>query len=114
MIAGEKDLVDAIWAYSVLHGATPSPYDALNALRGIRTLAVRVRQQSETAQYLAESLTKKVPPQLSAEVFQIILIPLNDRAIFHRRILDWHNVVQLLARNDEAADMLREVTRESL
>ena len=56
VIAGEKDLVDAIWAYSVLHGATPSPYDALNALRGIRTLAVRVRQQSETAQFLAESL----------------------------------------------------------
>lgn len=56
VIAGEKDLIDAIWAYSVLHGATPSPYDALNALRGIRTLAVRVRQQSETAQFLAESL----------------------------------------------------------
>lgn len=56
VIAGEKDLIDAIWAYSVLHGATPSPYDALNALRGIRTLAVRLRQQSETAQFLAESL----------------------------------------------------------
>ena len=38
VIAGEAELVDAIWAYAVLHGATPSPFDALNALRGIRTL----------------------------------------------------------------------------
>lgn len=56
VVAGEKDLVDAVWAYSVLHGATPSPYDALNALRGIRTLSVRTTHQADTAFYLAESL----------------------------------------------------------
>jgi len=56
VVAGEKELTDAIWAYSVLHGATPSPFDALNGLRGIRTLAVRTRQQSETALFLAEAL----------------------------------------------------------
>jgi cystathionine beta-lyase/cystathionine gamma-synthase len=57
VIAGEKDLIDAIWAYAVLHGATPSPFDALNGLRGIRTLAVRTVQQSDTALFLAESLS---------------------------------------------------------
>ncbi len=56
VIAGERDLVDAVWAYSVLHGATPSPFDALNALRGIRTLAVRTNHQSSSAQFLSESL----------------------------------------------------------
>ena len=39
-----------------MHGAVASPFDALNGLRGIRTLAVRVRQQSATAQRLAEFL----------------------------------------------------------
>lgn len=56
VVAGEKDYIDAIWAYSVLHGATPSPFDALNALRGIRTLSVRTTHQSDAALYLAESL----------------------------------------------------------
>ena len=53
VISGEADLLGEIWAYSVLHGATPSPFDALNALRGIRTLGVRTRQQNETARSLA-------------------------------------------------------------
>ena len=56
VISGEADLLGEIWAYSVLHGATPSPFDALNALRGIRTLGVRTRQQNETARSLAVTL----------------------------------------------------------
>ena len=53
VIAGESDLVDAVWAYSILHGAVASPFDAMNALRGIRTLPVRVARQSQTAEQLA-------------------------------------------------------------
>jgi cystathionine beta-lyase/cystathionine gamma-synthase len=53
VIAGEAELIDAIWAYSVLHGATASPYDAHNALRGIRTLPVRHERQCATAMQLA-------------------------------------------------------------
>jgi cystathionine beta-lyase/cystathionine gamma-synthase len=56
VIAGERDLLDAIWAYAVLHGASASPYDAQNALRGIRTLAVRQRHQADVALRLAEVL----------------------------------------------------------
>jgi cystathionine beta-lyase/cystathionine gamma-synthase len=41
----------------VLHGATASPFDALNGVRGIRSLGARLRQQSETAQRLAEWFT---------------------------------------------------------
>jgi cystathionine beta-lyase/cystathionine gamma-synthase len=56
VISGERELIDSIWAYSVLHGATASPFDALNALRGLRTLAVRTAHQADSAQHLAESL----------------------------------------------------------
>ncbi len=56
VISGDADLLAEIWAYSVLHGATPSPFDALNALRGLRTLGVRTRQQNETARSLAVTL----------------------------------------------------------
>ena len=52
VIAGEQELIDEIWAYALLHGSTPSPFDALNALRGVRTLAVRTRQQNESARSL--------------------------------------------------------------
>jgi cystathionine beta-lyase/cystathionine gamma-synthase len=58
VIAGEQELLDAIWSYAVLHGATPSPFDALNALRGIRTLAVRTAHQTASAQRIAEWLTE--------------------------------------------------------
>ena len=56
VVAGEKDLVDAVWGYAVMHGASASPYDAANALRGIRTMGVRVERQNESALVLARSL----------------------------------------------------------
>jgi cystathionine beta-lyase/cystathionine gamma-synthase len=58
VVSGERDLVDDIWRYAVLHGATASPHDALNALRGVRTLPLRVERQSATALALAEHLAK--------------------------------------------------------
>jgi cystathionine beta-lyase/cystathionine gamma-synthase len=64
VVAGEKDLLDAVWAYAVLHGACASPFDAWNALRGIRTLPVRLARQSDTAQRLAELLATH--PSVSA------------------------------------------------
>jgi cystathionine beta-lyase/cystathionine gamma-synthase len=56
VIAGEKDLVDAVWGYAVMHGAVASPYDAANGLRGIRTLGVRTERQNKSALILARSL----------------------------------------------------------
>ena len=64
VISGERDLIDAVWAYSVLHGATPSPFDALNALRGIRTMAVRTNHQAASAQFLGR--VAAAPPGVSA------------------------------------------------
>jgi cystathionine beta-lyase/cystathionine gamma-synthase len=56
VVAGERELLDAVWSYSVLHGACASPFDATNGLRGLRTLPVRIARQSDTAQRLAEHL----------------------------------------------------------
>ena len=56
VIAADLDLISDIWTYSVLHGATASPFDAMNGLRGIRTLDVRLARHSDSAQQLAEWL----------------------------------------------------------
>ena len=56
VVAGERDLIASIWAYSVLHGASASPFDALNGLRGVRTLAVRQRHQAASALQIATAL----------------------------------------------------------
>ena len=46
---GERELVDHIWGYSIIHGACASPFDAWNGVRGLRTLAVRVERQNASA-----------------------------------------------------------------
>lgn len=56
VVAGSEELVQWLWSFAVLQGANASPFDAMNGLRGLRTLAVRLRQQTDSAQRLAESL----------------------------------------------------------
>ena len=56
VVAGSEELLNWLWGHAVLHGATASPFDALNALRGLRTLPVRLRQQTATASALAAAL----------------------------------------------------------
>ena len=56
VLAGEQDLLNEVWSYSVMHGSVASPHDALNALRGIRTLGVRVERQNTSALTVAHAL----------------------------------------------------------
>ena len=56
VIAGERELVDAVWAWHSVMGGQASPFDAWNGLRGIRSMGVRVRHQCETALRLAAYL----------------------------------------------------------
>ncbi|MEO6629130.1 MAG: aminotransferase class I/II-fold pyridoxal phosphate-dependent enzyme [Aquihabitans sp.] len=56
VVAGSDELIQWLWGFAVLQGAPASPYDALNAIRGIRTLSVRVERQSKSALVLATSL----------------------------------------------------------
>jgi cystathionine beta-lyase/cystathionine gamma-synthase len=56
VVAGRAELIDPIWAWQSAMGAQASPFDAWNAIRGIRTLGVRTRQQAATALELASFL----------------------------------------------------------
>ncbi len=56
VVAGSDELMDWLWSFAVLQGANASPFDAMNGLRGLRTLGVRLRHQTESAQRLAEYL----------------------------------------------------------
>jgi cystathionine beta-lyase/cystathionine gamma-synthase len=56
VVAGSRELIDWLWGFAVLQGASASPYDAANATRGIRTLPVRVERQCSTALALATAL----------------------------------------------------------
>jgi len=56
VVSGSEELLAWIRGFAILHGAVASPFDALNGLRGLRTLSVRLRQQTETATQLAQVL----------------------------------------------------------
>lgn len=56
VVAGSRDLIEALWGFAVLQGACASPFDALNGLRGLRTLGPRLQQQSATALAVARYL----------------------------------------------------------
>ena len=56
VVAGTRELMDRIWGFAVLQGANAAPFDALGGLRGLRTLDVRLRQQTATAERLAQVL----------------------------------------------------------
>jgi cystathionine beta-lyase/cystathionine gamma-synthase len=58
VIAGSQELIDTVWGWHAVQGGQASPFDAWNGLRGLRTLSVRVRQQSATAAALAERLAR--------------------------------------------------------
>ncbi len=50
----------------------------------------------------------------NSERVEIILVPLDEGAVLHRSIADRHNLVEPAARDDEAADVLREMARKGL
>ncbi|MGB6058460.1 MAG: aminotransferase class I/II-fold pyridoxal phosphate-dependent enzyme [Microthrixaceae bacterium] len=64
VVAGSRELMDWIWGFAVLQGANASPFDAIGGLRGLRTLGVRLRQQTATAEALAAAL--EADPRVTA------------------------------------------------
>ncbi len=56
VVAGSAELVAWLRGFAILQGAVASPYDAANALRGLRTLPARLDVQCANAQALAEAL----------------------------------------------------------
>lgn len=56
VIAGEKTLVNELWGYAVVQGSSASAFDSWNALRGLKTLGVRVERQCANALQAATAL----------------------------------------------------------
>ena len=57
-IVGTRALVDQIWRSHVVLGAVADPFAGWLLMRGLRTLALRVQRQNQTALCLAEHLSK--------------------------------------------------------
>jgi len=57
-VMGSKEWMTKIWNTHVILGAALGPFDAWLMLRGLRTLALRVRQHNENATMLAQALEK--------------------------------------------------------
>lgn len=56
VVAGSEELLQWLWGFAVLQGANASPFDAMNGLRGLRTLGVRFERQCATALAVATAL----------------------------------------------------------
>jgi cystathionine beta-lyase/cystathionine gamma-synthase len=56
VVSGSAELLTWLWGFAVLQGANAAPFDAMNGLRGLRTLSVRLERQSASAMRLAQFL----------------------------------------------------------
>jgi cystathionine beta-lyase/cystathionine gamma-synthase len=56
VVSGSAELLTWLWGFAVLQGANAAPFDAMNGLRGLRTLSVRLERQSSSALHLAGCL----------------------------------------------------------
>lgn len=63
VICGSKPLIEAIYHYREINGATLDPMSAYLLLRGMKTLALRIARQNENAMAMASYL--KEHPQVS-------------------------------------------------
>src|SRR5690606_23590379 len=57
-VCGSKEYIEQVWRRSLLLGASLSPFDSWLLLRGLKPLALRVRQINENALVLAQWLEK--------------------------------------------------------
>jgi cystathionine gamma-synthase len=58
VVAATDDLASRVRAYRTLHGAIPGPFEVWLALRGLRTLALRVERSQASAAELARRLAR--------------------------------------------------------
>lgn len=57
LVTSNPDIRSALLHHRTIHGGIAGPFEAWLALRGLRTLALRVERSQETAQILAERLS---------------------------------------------------------
>ncbi|MFX0116487.1 MAG: trans-sulfuration enzyme family protein [Candidatus Hodarchaeota archaeon] len=102
-----KELEEKFRFYQNAAGAVPSPFDCWLALRGIRTLAVRMKAHSANARFLASKLEKK------ADIRQIFYPGLKDHpqyTLAQRQMRDFGGMISLdLGDRAEAFQFLKKL-----
>lgn len=58
IVTNNKELRDAFYFYQNAVGAVPGPFDCWLSLRGLKTLAVRMKRHEENAMHIAQWLSK--------------------------------------------------------
>ena len=56
VVCGSRELVEKVFAYREIHGATLAPMSGYLLLRGMKTLSLRIERQNQNAQAIAEFL----------------------------------------------------------
>jgi cystathionine gamma-synthase len=97
VVIGRKELVDFVREHVNLMGAVADPYNAYLLLRGLKTLALRVRHQNQAAMQLAEYLLAQ---PLVEQVYYPGLENHPDHAIAKRQMSGFGGVVSFTLRAD--------------
>ena len=75
--------------------------------------AVMLRQQIEALAQAGEHAERQHVDLQQAQRVEIVLVPFDRAAAFHRGGRDGNDFVEPVARDDEAAGMLRQMTRKA-
>ncbi len=86
---------------------------ALRDLLRIEAAPALARQQLVGAPQRAEHAQREDVDLDEAERVEVVLVPLHDAAVLHAGVLHRHQLLDLVARDDEAAGVLREVARKA-
>lgn len=94
-VIARRELIDTLWATQICLGATLSPMDAWLLLRGLRTLALRVKQHNASALALARWLEQQ--PQIE-RVFYPGLESHPQHALAKQQMRGFGGVMNILVR----------------
>jgi len=109
-VVGSKELLQPIAFYQNAAGGVPGPFDCFLTLRGLKTLAVRMREHCGNARSLAEWLTKQ--PQIERVYFPgLPSHPGHD--IAKRQMLDFGGMISISLKGGKDA-ALRLLSRTKL
>ena len=75
--------------------------------------SIALRDHRERAADRGEHAERQTIHLEQSERVEVVLVPLDYRALRHRRVFDRHHSLEQPARDDEAADVLRQMPRKS-
>jgi hypothetical protein len=82
---------------------------ALPERRALAAEAIALLQQVERPGDRGQHAKAEDVDLQDPQLLEVVLVPLDDGAVLHRGVLDRHNLVEAVAGDDEAADVLGEV-----